>query len=325
MKSFVKKTVASRLGWAASAVARARGGYVLTYHRVGVSPYGFKHVTADVFREQMRWLREHCRPIHPNDLQQTVTTGGRLKPPVLVTFDDGYRDYHDVAYPILRELRIPAVNFVATHFTDSGDMFWWDEIDLAVAATVRRRVEVPWTAAPAVTLDNAGRSALRLETRREIKRRPDADRPSIMAALLAALDVRRPLTCDRQVMTWNEIRAVGDLTTIGGHTHTHPLMTRIDVPQLHDETRRCRERIAAEVGAAPKLFAYPSGAFSSEAAAVVREHGFEVAFGSIHGINNGQADWMQVRRVYAPAVRHQLPFVLSGLWTPRGRAGSSGR
>ncbi len=33
---------------------------------------------------------------------------------VLVTFDDGYQSFYTAAYPILKSLRIPAVNFVIT-------------------------------------------------------------------------------------------------------------------------------------------------------------------------------------------------------------------
>jgi peptidoglycan/xylan/chitin deacetylase (PgdA/CDA1 family) len=315
MKNLVKRAVASRVGWTISAVARSRGCFVLTYHRVGTNPHDFKHVPADVFRDQMRFVRDRCLPIHPDDLRASVLATDRTRPPVLVTFDDGYLDYLEVAYPILREFGIPAINFISTHFTDTGDMFWWDEIDLAVAASTRARIELPWATGVTVTLDRGGRQTLRREARSQIKRRPHAEIPAIMNALTTALDVRRPLAAGRQVMTWSQIRSVQDVTIIGAHTHTHPLLTRIDRGQLQEEARTCRDRIAAELGHVPRLFAYPSGAFNGEAQAVLRDAGFDMAFSSIHGINDDKTDWMQIRRVYAPPTRDQLPFVLSGLWT----------
>ena len=287
------------------------------YHRVGANPYGFKNVSVDAFRDQMRWLREHCTPIHPSELRQQAATGGRLKPPVLVTFDDGYRDYLEVASPILREFRIPAVNFISTLYADTGALFWWDVVHLAVEASTRHSVSLPYER-EAIPLTRAGRTAAKLAIRRQIWSRPDAERESTLDAFLDALDVKRAdLACDRQVMTWDEIRQTTEWTTVGGHTHSHPLMSRIGTAALHDEVRTCRSRIAAEVGTAPTEFAYPAGAVTEEAKSVLRHHGFDTAYSNTQGINNGTIDWMAVRRMHVPDAAEQLRFMLSGLWSDR--------
>jgi peptidoglycan/xylan/chitin deacetylase (PgdA/CDA1 family) len=228
---------------------------------------------------------------------------------VLVTFDDGYKDFHDVAYPILRTFGIPAVNFVSTHFVDTGELFWWDAIDLAVRATNRPKVVLPWGEWPPVTLDKAGRSWLALEARRHIKSGPDVERDARLETLFDALGVRRQdLHCERQVMTWDEIRAVSDLTTIGAHTHTHPLLSRVDSFRLDSEIRMCRERLLEELGGAPTLFAYPSGQFTAEAKEALRRHGFGVAFSKRRAMVGPRTDWLEVPRVYAPAEADLLPI-----------------
>jgi peptidoglycan/xylan/chitin deacetylase (PgdA/CDA1 family) len=293
---------------------RNGGCAVLTYHRVGMNRQGFKHIPADVFRRQMHWLRAHCAIVAPADFREACGGGGRARPSVLVTFDDGYRDYHDVAYPILEELGIPAVNFVATGFADNPErLFWWDEVDLATRGSTRTRVELPWPDMPPVTLDHAGRERLRMDIRRRVWSRPDAEREETLAAFRDALGVRlTDLRIERQVMTWDEIRAVSELTTIGGHTHTHPLMSRVDEPRLRIEVATCRERIAAHT-AVPAMFAYPSGATSEAAKRVVREEGFETAFSDERGFNDARTDWMAARRINAPADVGQLGYLLSGL------------
>jgi peptidoglycan/xylan/chitin deacetylase (PgdA/CDA1 family) len=312
----MKVLVGSRVGWSATAIARSRGCFVLTYHRVGANRYGFKNVSADTFRSQMRWLKEYCRPIHPDELRQAAATGARHRPAVLVTFDDGYLDYLDIAYPILRGLRIPAVNFISTHFADTGAPFWWDQIDLALRTTRRTQVSLPWSPTQSVALDAPGRTAVAREARRYIRSRPDAERDETLDALLGALDLSRDaIACERQVMNWSEIRQVLEFTVIGGHTHTHPLMSRVDKPGLERETDMCRQRIRAELGFEPTLFAYPGGAFTPQAKEVLARHGFEVAFSSVQGVNDATTDWLEVRRMHAPADSEQLPFVLSGLWS----------
>jgi peptidoglycan/xylan/chitin deacetylase (PgdA/CDA1 family) len=303
---------------------RQPGCYVLTYHRTGANRHGFKTISADVFRDQMRWLRSNCTPIAPAELRSSAVGGDRRKPPVLVTFDDGYRDYHDVAYPILREQGIPAINFVSTYFIDSGAHFWWDIVDLALQAATKPSMEAPWEPGLRRVLDSTGRPQVRVAAIRWIKAGPDAERDTRLGAFLDALGVRRTdLGCERQVMNWDEVRAVAGLTVIGAHTHTHPLLSRIGGEQLTWEIEQCRDRIAAQTGGVPRLFAYPGGAVTPAATQLLYSLGFEMAFGAVHDINTGSTDWMDIRRMHAPSSAHQLAFQLSGLWSDRRPAGTA--
>ena len=320
MRQAIKSAFGRWPVWQVTGVWRPAGCAVLTYHRVGANRHGFKTIPADVFRQQMRWVRENCSVIGPDDFVDACASGSRVRPRVLVTFDDAYRDYHDVAYPILRELRIPAVNFVATAFADAPDtLFWWDQVDLAVRAASRRRVELPWRPGAAVDLDAAGRERLRREVRVHIWSRPDEERDATIDALCAALDVRRAsLRIDRQIMTWDEIAGVAELTTLGAHTHTHPLVSRVEEPRLRREVATSMARIEAH-GPRPALFAYPAGAISETARRVLAEEGIRIAFTGEPGFNDTATDFLLAKRFNAPATAGHLPYMLSGV-AARSRA-----
>ena len=118
LKQVLKATLARSPFWELSAAVRGAGCAVLTYHRIGAGPHGFKHVPVETFRRQLQWLNRHCRLVRPEDFREACLDNHRSRPPVLITFDDGYRDYRETAYPILQELRIPAINFVATQFVE---------------------------------------------------------------------------------------------------------------------------------------------------------------------------------------------------------------
>jgi len=47
---------------------------------------------------------------------------------VLLTFDDGYRDNYDLAFPILRSHGVQGVFFLPTTFIGTDAIAWWDEI-----------------------------------------------------------------------------------------------------------------------------------------------------------------------------------------------------
>src|SRR3954469_21653498 len=115
IKRSLKRTVAE-WGWQLSAPMRKPGCIVLMYHRIGRPDDPFPHVDVDDFRRQLSWLQEHCDVIGPAALPQAAERSSPDRPPVLLTFDDGTRDYHDIAYPVLKEFGMPAVVFLITDY-----------------------------------------------------------------------------------------------------------------------------------------------------------------------------------------------------------------
>ena len=72
----------------------------------------------------MDYLRANYDPITLRDLVAWLDRGHPLPPrPALVTFDDGYRDNAEVAWPIMRERGVPAVIFLATDYIGTGQPF----------------------------------------------------------------------------------------------------------------------------------------------------------------------------------------------------------
>src|SRR5215203_1872262 len=124
------------------------GVLVLNYHRVGdstgsVFDRGLWSSAADQFADQVRFCKSHFDVISPGDLPAVLSRKrGRY---VLITFDDGYRDNYDVAFPILQSEGVKATFFVATGFIDAPRVPWWDEIAWMVRTSTRAGVTLnPW-------------------------------------------------------------------------------------------------------------------------------------------------------------------------------------
>jgi peptidoglycan/xylan/chitin deacetylase (PgdA/CDA1 family) len=79
-------------------------------------------VTPNHFRQQMQWLKENgYHTISPDDMAAALLRGKRLPDkPVLLTFDDGYIDAYQNAFPILREFGFKGTFFIVTKWVDEG-------------------------------------------------------------------------------------------------------------------------------------------------------------------------------------------------------------
>ena len=319
VKRAVKTAVASRPGWRLARRRRRPGCVVLLYHRIGVDADPLPHLDVKAFAAQMAWLAKHCHVLSPEELEErAVRDSGSGPPDVLVTFDDGYHNYFELAYPVLRSLRIRALNFLCTRYVDDPMLVeWWDKVYLAVRASRRIVADVDWLDAR-YTLDAAGRARLLRAAKDFIKQRPNGERERLMASLLDALGVDdASLHAPRQTMTWDEVRAASDFTCFGGHTHSHAIVSQLDATQLDAEIGTCRDRLLAETGAAPEMFAYPNGGardFTDEAKAALRRYGFRIAFSAIAGLNDRHTDWMEVRRIAGGESVEDLAWRMSLLW-----------
>lgn len=93
---------------------------VLMYHHVHDTDQSSSTVSSTLFRDQLSYLQsEGYRFITLNEFQKFYEGAPVPDKAVLVTFDDGYQSFYDYAYPVLKELDIPAVNFIVT--TDLDD------------------------------------------------------------------------------------------------------------------------------------------------------------------------------------------------------------
>jgi peptidoglycan/xylan/chitin deacetylase (PgdA/CDA1 family) len=109
----------------------ASGVPILMYHKVGEPPRASKlkklWVSVADFRGQMAYLLDHG--YHPTTLAELAAVVDAGRPvsdkAVVITFDDGYRNNHETAFPVLREFGFRAVLFVVVNAV-GGDNFWHD-------------------------------------------------------------------------------------------------------------------------------------------------------------------------------------------------------
>ena len=101
---------------------------VLMYHKIGDDKDNDAVIREDLFREQMKFLKDNgYNPLTMDQLYDYVVNGAAVpEKPVVLTFDDGYADTYSIVYPIMKEY-----GFAATVFINPGDVgtrLTWDQI-----------------------------------------------------------------------------------------------------------------------------------------------------------------------------------------------------
>lgn len=88
---------------------------VLAYHHIDDTIDGNVTISTPLFHSQLTDLVHRGYNFITLTQFKQFLAGGAIPPnAMLVTFDDGYRSFYTNAYPILKAMNIPAVNFVIT-------------------------------------------------------------------------------------------------------------------------------------------------------------------------------------------------------------------
>ncbi len=297
---------------------RVRTGFrhdlrILAYHRVA-SRIDAEHFDFDVellsadaegFRAQMRHLRERYTPLRFRDVLALRDAGH--EPPrnaVIVTFDDGYDDNHDVALPILRELGVPATFFVSTGHVDSGLPYAFDWAAHAILSAPVGRLQLH---KPELSLELGESRASRRTVVPKVLDRLKALDGRAQQEAIAAIELecgvgpaRASVNC--RPMSWDQVRALHAAgMEVGSHGVHHRMLAKLDASAIEYELATSRDRIAQELGAAPLTLAYPVGgtdAYDARVVDIARKLGYRIACSYIPGINPlASADWYALRRI----------------------------
>ena len=264
---------------------------VLAYHRVA-DPFrdpmqgdpGVISTTPEAFADQVRLLAQHYVPIGLSDLEALIR-GTRPLPrrAVLVTFDDGYRDFLIHAWPMLKEHSVPAVLFVPTAYPDRERLFWWDELWRMFSRSSALSVSLPGLGRVDLGTPRV-RWAAMASLRRQMRFLPPRALQQRMTELRVALGVLVETTS--AVLSWEELRTLSRQgVTIASHGRSHASMPSLTEAEIAEEIDGAQEDMERELGCAARVFAYPFGHYDSRVVSVLRSRGFLAAFKAGPGHN----------------------------------------
>ncbi|MBP2651445.1 MAG: polysaccharide deacetylase [Firmicutes bacterium] len=103
---------------------------------------------------------------------------------------------------------------------------------------------------------------------------------------------------DPRFLTWDEIREMQQNGFVfGSHTVNHVAVTTISSQQVLTELVESSKVIEAELGAKPKYFAYPTGAYNRQTAQLVKTAGYKAAFTIRYGRAGVESDHFAIERI----------------------------
>lgn len=279
---------------------------IIMYHGIIKEPLlveDWCFVDVHSFRAQIEYLKKHFEIIALPEAVERMRAGGIKRPAAVITFDDGYQNNFDVAFPILREERIPATIFLATGLMNTGDTVWYCRLNLAFSQTQKDSIEWNGSKFDLSTSDQKSKASAVIQD--SLKK---LEHPKLMATVRnIILELGGDPDCPIDIgspFRMLDKEAVGEMVSsglieFGAHTHHHAILRFLSEVERLNEIKQSIHAINEVTGCACTCFAYPNGRaedYNFEIIQNLKACGIQIAVTTISGPNDRMTPVMELRR-----------------------------
>jgi len=285
---------------------RQPGAAIFMYHSVHPAPPPWLRnvVEPSVFEQEMDCIARFGNVVPLEWLVARIAEGKTIQArTICITFDDGYRNNLQHAWPVLQKRSLPATVFLTPGWLEADP--WFARLSRALYTTTQDCVDVPGFGRQPLTPEHIRLRAIR-RICVHLRQLPPEETESTTARLLSAVEGTVPASPrERLMLTWDEAKELQQNgISVGAHTVSHPVLTTLPRDEARAEIAFSRRSIEEHLQAECRLFAYPYGAFNPDTARLVRESGFSAAVTTVPRFATAASALFALGRVTAgPNVR----------------------
>lgn len=303
-----------------SVAGLARRGFSARGANGSVKIFAYHRVVADIAKAEREAIygivistatfRKHCQILRSSyDVVSLETAANALaedrkleRPMAVITFDDGYRDFYEEAFPVLKELGLPATMFLPTACIGQAKplahdrIFWLLKLGLEGSISIDKLLPKAGLDTELAARITSSKQLLKM-TEEIVYLRHDL-RKKIIAELERALGhefTGYPREYD--LLTWEMVREMSthDIT-FGSHTANHVVLPLENESVIKTEIAESKRELERRIGQSVVTFAYPNGEYDRMVKAAAAESGYTIAVTTKSVANKSDADLLALGR-----------------------------
>jgi poly-beta-1,6-N-acetyl-D-glucosamine N-deacetylase len=224
------------------------------------------------FSRQIQYLLTHYNIIDIETLKKTILNQEKKLPnyPLLITFDDGYRNVLENGLPVLIQNNLSSCIFIITRYIDSNMNFWWKDVEKSGKIKGKSSEEIR------KQINN-------------LKKIGNSERIKILQKF--------PSTSYNQ-LTSEELHYMKQNNMfIGNHTHNHPMLDNCTEDEIQNELASSKKLFDKWNIEGFEVFAYPNGNRTEIANNLLRKNNIKLAFLFDHKLNSNNISPMGISRI----------------------------
>ncbi len=297
---------------------------ILTYHNISdgseffVKEHPFKVrpvITTKQFETHLGVLKQNFCVLPLKDAVGEMKENKEPKKDlVAITFDDSYRSFYHLAFPLLKKYDLPATVFLPTDFINGKMIFWWDKLSQMLLSDNIKKVSR--STLSLIMGEELTDKFFAMKT--DLQKRIDflVELESYLIGLEDGLieekirelkDIFCPdggmdLFDEALPLTWNQIKELSKFNIeFGSHTCSHLNLKNVPKEKIEKEIACSKEEIESHISNQVNCFAYPYGTdlqTYKKIKPILAKHHFICACLALSGINYKDTEPYLLRREF---------------------------
>ena len=194
-------------------------------------------------------------------LHEILLNQEKVSKKIVMTFDDGYKDNFDLAYPILKKYDIPFTIFVTTSFPEKKAILWWYDLEDLI---IKSEIITLSNDKQYICKTNKQKISTFLDIREKIMKLDPNTFLNDLNSLFENYNIDWISKCNELAINWSQLQELSQdsLVTIAGHTKNHYPLNRLTKKNALLEIEEANILIESKIGKLVNHIAYPFGSQS---------------------------------------------------------------
>lgn len=250
------------------------GVCVLCFHRISNEvDLAYPSMGVELFEKIIKYLKEHFEIIHIHE-KDKLTAKSKL----VITFDDGYKDFVTNVLPILVKYNVKATMNVVVNTVMTGEPFWTQKLSVAVNRLCKKNEKLDIILEKKIiktSINKRNCEYVALELFRALVNLNPEIRDQYLHKIIKAEDAKDY----PKMMDIADLRfCLDNHILIGSHSMTHSNLKSLTNSQLIDEIVHSKQILEKELGTNIDQFAFPNGFYSNESIEISQKAGFKFLY-----------------------------------------------
>lgn len=257
--------------------------------KIEITP-GFLERTIQYYRDN------NYRFVSLDEVAAILESGKRTKSPfVCFTFDDGYADNYEAAYPIFKKYNCPFAIYITTDFPDQKAIIWWYVLEdiLMQHDTIRLGDGNEYRCKTLEEKNETFRFFHKKINQLDPRRIESTFNDWFSGYDFSFVQKGKDLSLTPEQI---QILASDSLCTIASHTVSHPLLTNLTEEQQAGELTESKYKLEQLIHKPVNHFAYPFGNHDDNSIRIAEQADYKTATIAWGGpVRKGQSAWRLTR------------------------------
>ena len=279
---------------------------VTNERNIGIRNYTRKHLYEEDFENFIFQLSQIGTAISLDEAIELWNKKKSLpKNSFTISFDDGFENNFNVALPILEKYKTPSIFYITTKFILQNSLSWVDKVEATVDASHSQTISLEGFCKDFEISDERSKINFMNLVRHYVKNTEGVDADNFADRLCKIIKIYKKPTIipilDNK-LSWAQLNKMknNSLVTIGGHSHSHRVMSNLTLSDLNFEVSHSLELINSNLKLQTHHYSYPEGminSFNDQVIKVLKNNGIKICPTAIPGYNSEKSNLFNLKRV----------------------------